>query len=167
MDGPPVTETFTHLVWTAVAGFGVGLLWRTRGWARLLSAPPVVAAAVHHTVNNYAGRNPGSQATQWLESLDGKAWAAPLICLAVAMIVDLRRLHRGKRAVPGVLLASERADGDSLAALLRYAAWRPPWSLLIVLRYIGPAARAVCAWPTSGVSSDGRCGRGEARQFSR
>ncbi|MEF9905830.1 RNase A-like domain-containing protein [Streptomyces sp. P9-A2] len=137
MAGPPVTETFTHLVWTATAGFGVGLLWRTRGWARLLSVPPIAAAAVHHTVNNYAGRKPGSQATQWLEFLDGKAWAAPLLCLAVAMAVDLHRLHRGKRTVPSVLLASERADGDSLAALLRYAAWRPPWSLLIVLRYVG------------------------------
>ncbi|CAL9554290.1 hypothetical protein SUDANB176_04512 [Streptomyces sp. enrichment culture] len=136
MAGPPVTETFTHLVWTAVAGFGVGLLWRTRGGMRLLSVPPVVAAVVHHTVNNYVARNPGGQAEQWLESLDGKAWAAPLVCLAVAMVVDLRRLHRGKRTVPGVLLASERADGDSAAALLRYASWRLPWSLLIVLRYV-------------------------------
>ncbi|WP_199924706.1 hypothetical protein [Streptomyces sp. WM6386] len=48
----------------------------------------------------------------------------------------LRQLHHGKRTVPGALLTSERADGDSLGALLRYAAWRPPWSLRLVLRYV-------------------------------
>ncbi|MGI5373768.1 RNase A-like domain-containing protein [Streptomyces sp. CA-251387] len=137
LGGPPVTETFTHLVWTALAGFGVGLFWRARGWVvRLLSVLPIVAAAVHHTVNNYAVEEHASRATRWLESLDGMAWAAPLVCLALAMVVDVRRLHRGKRTVPGVLLASERVDGDSPGALLRYAAWRPPWSLLIVLRYV-------------------------------
>jgi hypothetical protein len=136
LGGPAVTETFSHLVFTAMAGLGVGLLWRTRGRVRLLSALPVVAAAAYHTVNNYAVQKPTSQAAQWLDSLDGKAWAAPLVCLAIAMVVDLRHLHRGKRTVPGVLLASERADGDSIGALFRYAAWRPPWSLLIALRYV-------------------------------
>ncbi|WP_343997562.1 hypothetical protein [Streptomyces thermocarboxydovorans] len=52
------------------------------------------------------------------------------------MAVDVRRLQQGKRVVPAVLLSSERADGDSAAALLRYAAWRLPWTLLIVLRYV-------------------------------
>jgi hypothetical protein len=136
LGGPAVTETFSHLVFTAMAGLGVGLLWRTRGAVRLLSALPVVAAAAYHTVNNYAVQKPTSQAAQWLDSLDGKAWAAPLVCLAIAVVVDLRRLHRGKRAVPGVLLASELADGDSPGALLRYAAWRPPWSLQIALRFV-------------------------------
>ncbi|MGW1047696.1 PrsW family glutamic-type intramembrane protease [Streptomyces sp. NPDC002521] len=136
LGGPPVAQTFSHLVWTAMAGLGVGLLWRARGWLRLLSVLPMVAAAVHHTVNNYAVQKPASPARHWLDSLDAKAWAAPLICLAIAMVVDLRHIHRGKRSVQGVLLASERVDGDSLGALLRYAAWRLPWSLLIVLRYV-------------------------------
>ncbi|GHE15303.1 hypothetical protein GCM10010339_89510 [Streptomyces alanosinicus] len=136
MLGPPVTETFSHLVWTAMAGFGVGLLWRARGWLRLLSVVPLAAAAGYHTVNNYVVQKPTSQAAHWLDSLNGKAWAAPLVCLAVAMLADLRLIHRGKRTVPGVVLASERADGDSMGALLRYAFWRLPWSLLIVLRYV-------------------------------
>lgn len=136
LGGPPGTETFTHLVFTAMAGLGAGLLWRGRGLLRLLSALPIAAAATYHTVNNYAVQKPTSQAADWLESLDSKAWAAPLVCLAIAMAVDLRQLHRGKRTLPGVLLASERADGDSLAALLRYASWRLPWSLRITLRYV-------------------------------
>ncbi len=136
LGGPPVTETFTHLVFTAMAGFGVGLLWRARGWVRLLSTLPIAAAAVHHAVNNYAVQEHTGWAREWLESLDGLAWAAPLVCLAIAMAVDVRQLHHGKRTVPDVLLTSERAEGDSLGALLRYAAWRLPWSLLIVLRYV-------------------------------
>ncbi|MFD3484525.1 PrsW family glutamic-type intramembrane protease [Streptomyces sp. NPDC058665] len=88
----------------------------------------------------------GEAARQWLDELDAKAWAVPLVCLLVALAVDLRVLHRGKRTVPGVLLSAERADGDSVAALLRYSSWslsrrgawrRIPWSVLIVLRYVG------------------------------
>ncbi|MGW3141605.1 RNase A-like domain-containing protein [Streptomyces sp. NPDC001139] len=136
LGGRAVTQTFSHLVFTAMAGLGAGLLWRARGWVRLASALPIAAAVAYHTVNNYAVQEPAGPAGQWLEALDGKAWAAPLACLAVAGIVDLRQIHRGKRTVPGVLLTSERVDGDSLGALLRYAAWRPPWSLLIALRYV-------------------------------
>lgn len=136
LGGPPVTETFTHLVFTAMAGFGVGLLWRGHGWIRLLSILPIAAAAAHHTVNNYAVQEHSAGTRELLESLNGPAWAAPLVCLAIAMAADLRRLHRAKGTMPDVLLASERADGDSPGALLRYAAWRLPWSLLIVLRYV-------------------------------
>ncbi|GAA1426812.1 hypothetical protein GCM10009601_36730 [Streptomyces thermospinosisporus] len=136
MAGPTVTETFTHLVWTAVAGFGVGVLFRARGWARLLCVPPVLAAAGHHTLNNYAAERSRAQATDWLELANGTVWAWPLACMALAMAVDVRRLQQGKRAVPAVLLSLERADGDSAAALLRYAAWRLPWTLLIILRYV-------------------------------
>lgn len=128
--------TFSHLVWTATAGFGVGLLWRTRGWWRLLSVLPVALAITHHTLNNYAVTDSAGQATQWLETLDGKAWAMPLVCLTLALLLDLRQLNRAKRTVTGVLLTAERADGDGAAALVRYAAWRLPWSTLIALRFV-------------------------------
>ncbi|MFH8973576.1 PrsW family glutamic-type intramembrane protease [Streptomyces sp. NPDC017890] len=125
-SGPLGTETFTHLVGTAVAGLGVGLLWQTRGWRRLFAALPLLMASAHHMLNNYVAQEHGEQAREWLETLDAKAWAAPLVCLGVAMAVDARRLHHGKRTVPGVLLASERHDGDTLGSLLRYAAWCLP-----------------------------------------
>ncbi|MFI6946729.1 RNase A-like domain-containing protein [Streptomyces sp. NPDC050422] len=134
--GPQVAETFSHLVWTALAGLGVGLLWRTRGWARVLAALPVAAASAHHAVNNYAAEKSTEQAEQWLETLNELAWAAPLLCLAIAMTIDVYQLHSGKRTVPGVLTTAERADGDSAAAMLRYASWRPRWTLLVALRYI-------------------------------
>ncbi|MFC8999744.1 RNase A-like domain-containing protein [Streptomyces rochei] len=132
----PTTETFTHLVWTSVAGLGAGVLWRGRGWIRFLAVVPLLAASAHHTLNNYVVQEPGGSAGPWLETLDAHAWAAPLVCLAVAMAVDLRHLHRGKWTVPGILLASERAERDSVGALLRYATWHFPWSLLVTLRYV-------------------------------
>ncbi|MCM2412807.1 PrsW family glutamic-type intramembrane protease [Streptomyces sp. RKAG290] len=128
--------TFTHLVWTAMAGLGAGLLWRTRGWRRLLSLLPVAVAITHHTLNNYTASKPGGSTERWLENLDGKAWVMPLVCLALAMVVDLRHLHRAKCTVPGILLATERAEGDSAAALFRYACWRPPFSTLVALRFV-------------------------------
>ncbi|MEU8698543.1 PrsW family glutamic-type intramembrane protease [Streptomyces sp. NPDC048680] len=134
--GAQAAETFSHLVWTALAGLGVGLLWRTRGWVRVLAVVPVAAASAHHAVNNYAAEKSTEQAERWLETLDEKAWAVPLVCLAIAMTIDLHQLHRGKRTVPGVLLATERTDGDTAAAMLRYASWHPRWTLLIALRYI-------------------------------
>ncbi|WP_418957086.1 PrsW family intramembrane metalloprotease [Streptomyces tritici] len=134
--GGAVAETSSHLVWTSVVGLGVGWLFRTRGWVRLLGVVPFAAASVHHAVGNYAAQNPGEPTTGWSETLDAHAWVAPLVGLAIAVAVDLRRLHRGTRAVPDVLLTAERADGDSFAALLRYAAWHLPWSLVIALRYV-------------------------------
>lgn len=130
------TTTFSHLVWSATAGFGVGLLWRSRSWWRLLSVLPVALAITHHTLNNYAVTNAGGPTAHWLETLDGKAWALPPACLALALQLDLRQLHRAKHTVPGVLLTAEYADGDSAAALVRYAAWRLPWSTLLALRFV-------------------------------
>ncbi|MEU1468589.1 PrsW family glutamic-type intramembrane protease [Streptomyces sp. NPDC005761] len=144
MGQASASATFSHLVWTAMAALGVGVLLRGRGWQRLLSAVPIGGAVAYHTLNNYAAQHSEStDALRWLETLDAKAWMMPLLCLAAAMLVDLRRLHRGKRLIPGILLATERRDGDSAAALVRYAAWRPPWTLLIALRFIR-LRRALC-----------------------
>ncbi|MFG2405044.1 hypothetical protein ACGFR8_12060 [Streptomyces brevispora] len=127
-----------------MAALGVGVLVRGHGWQRLLSAVPIGGAVAYHTLNNYAAQhNESTDALHWLETLDAKAWMMPLLCLAAAMLVDLRQLHRGKRLIPGVLLATEHRDGDSAAALVRYAAWRPPWTLLIALRFIR-LRRALC-----------------------
>lgn len=144
MGQESASATFSHLVWTAMAALGVGVLLRGRGWQRLLSAMPIGAAIAYHTLNNYAAQqNESTGALRWLEKVDAKAWLIPLFCLAAAMLVDLRHLHRGKRLIPGVLLAAEHRDGDSASALVRYAAWRLPWSLLVALRFIR-LRRALC-----------------------
>ncbi|MEU8626747.1 PrsW family glutamic-type intramembrane protease [Streptomyces sp. NPDC048669] len=144
MGQEAASATFSHLVWTALAGLGVGVLLRGRGWIRLLAAVPVAGAIGYHTLNNYAAQHYDViGAVHWLEKLDAKSWLIPLICLSLAMIVDLRQLHHGKSRIPGVLLAGEREAGDSSAALIRYAAWRLPWTLLIAVRFVR-LRRALC-----------------------
>ncbi|WP_328873556.1 hypothetical protein OHT76_27660 [Streptomyces sp. NBC_00287] len=66
-----------------------------------------------------------------------------LLALLLAMTADMLCLHRGKRRVPGVLLAAERTDGDTAAALIRYASRRFPWTPLIALRFL-LLRRALC-----------------------
>ncbi|MFJ2707753.1 PrsW family glutamic-type intramembrane protease [Streptomyces sp. NPDC087428] len=144
MGQEAVSATFSHLVWTALAGLGVGVLLRGRGWTRLLAVVPVAGAIGYHTLNNYVAQHyDATGAVQWLEKLDAKSWLMPLVCLALAMLVDLRQLHHGKSRIPGVLLAAEREAGDSSAALIRYAAWRLPWTLLIAVRFVR-LRRALC-----------------------
>ncbi|MCT7351016.1 PrsW family intramembrane metalloprotease [Streptomyces sp. 15-116A] len=136
-SSPTATATFSHLVWTALAGLGVGLLWRLPRWAKPVAVVPVTLAVAHHTLNNYVAEN-GRREPQreWLEDIDNGLWLISLATLALAMLIDLRHVRRGKRNMPDVLLGSERSDGDSIAAVTRYAAWRLPWSLLIALRFV-------------------------------
>ncbi|MFJ2418255.1 PrsW family intramembrane metalloprotease [Streptomyces brevispora] len=144
MGQEAASATFSHLVWTALAGLGVGVLLRGRGWIRLLAVVPVAGAIGYHTLNNYVAQHyDATGAVQWLEKLDAKSWLMPLVCLALAMLVDLRQLHHGKSRIPGVLLAAEREAGDSSAALIHYAAWRLPWTLLIAVRFVR-LRRALC-----------------------
>ncbi|MFI6862356.1 hypothetical protein ACIBKZ_21105 [Streptomyces sp. NPDC050421] len=144
MGQEAASATFSHLVWTALAGFGVGVLLRGRGWTRLLAVVPVAGAIGYHTLNNYAAQHyDATGAVLWLEKLDAKSWLMPLVCLALAMLVDLRQVHNGKSRIPGVLLAGEREAGDSPAALIRYAAWHLPWTLLIAVRFVR-LRRALC-----------------------
>ncbi|GCB46339.1 hypothetical protein SNL152K_3637 [Streptomyces sp. NL15-2K] len=62
-----------------------------------MAAIPFAAVVAHHTLNNYAAAHPAGDADEWLETLSGKLWAAPLLALLVAMTADLACLHRGKR----------------------------------------------------------------------
>lgn len=141
--GDVLVPTFQHLVWTALAGLAVGVLWRARSWFKPLAVIPFGAAVAHHTVNNYVSGHRAGEAREWLESVDAKLWAAPLLALLLAMTADVIRLRRGKRRLPGILLAAERTHGDTAAALIRYASWRFPWTPLIALRFLR-LRRAVC-----------------------
>ncbi|MEU7061690.1 PrsW family glutamic-type intramembrane protease [Streptomyces sp. NPDC046197] len=141
--GDVTVATFSHLAWTAVTGLAIGILWRARGWWKPLAVVPFAAAAAHHTLTNYVIQHPGGHPERWLNSLDAKLWAAPLVALLLAMTADWACLHRAKSSLPGILLKTERADGDSAAALVRYAAWCLPWTTLIALRFVR-LRRALC-----------------------
>ncbi|MGW7688543.1 hypothetical protein ACWGMA_06580 [Streptomyces asiaticus] len=135
-DRAPAAATSPHLVYTAMAALGVGVLLRGRGWARALGVLPLAAASGLHMLTNYAAAHPlDRDAAERVDTFEGMLWAVPLVCLAVAMAVDLRQLWRGKAVVPGVLLQAERAGRTGLGALAAYGAWCVPWSTLIALRF--------------------------------
>ncbi|GHJ31556.1 hypothetical protein TPA0910_59890 [Streptomyces hygroscopicus subsp. sporocinereus] len=132
----PAAATSPHLVYTALAALGVGVLLRAKGWRRLLGVLPPVAAATLHALTNYAAAHPMDRdAASRVDTFEGALWAVPLVCLALAMAADLRQLWRAKACVPGVLVHAERAGRSGLGALASYGAWCVPWSTLITLRF--------------------------------
>ncbi|MFI0734991.1 PrsW family intramembrane metalloprotease [Streptomyces sp. NPDC021225] len=132
----PAAETSPHLVYTAAAALGVGILIRGRRWLRALGLVPIAAACAHHMLTNYAAAQPGARDTHSLvEDLNGILWTIPLAVLAIAMGADMWQIRRAKRTVPGVLLREERAGRTGLTALTGYGLWRVPWSTLIALRF--------------------------------
>ncbi|GGV20270.1 hypothetical protein GCM10010260_70480 [Streptomyces filipinensis] len=98
--GDVTVAAFSHLAWTAVTGLAVGILWRARGWWKPLAAVPFAAAVAHHTLTNYVIRHPGGHPERWLNSLDVKLWAAPVVALLLAMTADWACLHRAKSSLP-------------------------------------------------------------------
>ncbi|WP_184503212.1 hypothetical protein [Streptomyces botrytidirepellens] len=113
-----------HLVYTALAALGVGVLLPAKGWARVIGLLPPVAASVLHMLTNYAAAHPADQdAASRVDAFEGALWAGPLVCLAVAMVADLRQVRRGKAYAPDVLLPAEWAGRSGLSALAAYGAW--------------------------------------------
>ncbi|MEU1803022.1 DUF6883 domain-containing protein [Streptomyces sp. NPDC019937] len=135
-DFTPEAGTSPHLVYTTAAALGIGVLLSGRGWFRLLGPPLVAAATAHHMLSNYAAQRPTDHdATSPVDTFDGMLWVVPLLSLAVAAAIDLRRIRRSKRTVPGVVLHAELAGQSGFGALAGFAAWRVPWTALIALRF--------------------------------
>lgn len=126
--GEVAVGTFTHLVWSTVAGLGVRVLWRAKEWWKPLALLPLSAAVAHHTLNNYAATHARTPADDWLENLQPTLALAPPAAVLLAMTADFVTLHRAKRRLPDTLLPAERRDGDTIAAALHYATLRLPWT---------------------------------------
>ncbi|MCF4122698.1 PrsW family glutamic-type intramembrane protease [Antribacter sp. KLBMP9083] len=128
-------EPFHHLVWTALAGLGVGWFLRSRGPARLWGALPFVLACADHAATNYDISGSG---TSFFGDLAAAPYVAaqglrglwPVLALALAAWYDLRVLRRGAAAHPELL------DGLHARDLLRYAGLRPGWSTLVAWRFV-------------------------------
>lgn len=135
-----------HLVWTALAGLGLGLLLRMTGWWRLIGLAPLFYACVDHAVNNYAIATRHDGFVGWLlslaESLRNALPYLVLIGLVLAVGVDLFLVRTVRSAVPGVITALERRSRFGAFALLRYATLAAPWSTLVAARFV-LARRAV------------------------
>lgn len=60
-DRAPGVGASPHLVYTALAALGVGVLLRAKGWVRALGVLPPVAACVLHMLTNYAAAHPADR----------------------------------------------------------------------------------------------------------
>jgi len=139
----PEPETSVHLVWSALAGFGVGILFRMRGSIRLLGLLPFLLVSVDHAAHNYdltlTGKNLfGTIVAAPFVAAQPLRWLWPLVALGIALWIDLRTLQRGLTARPELLLAAERGRDwlGRLVAIPRYAAYGLPWTGLVAVRFV-------------------------------
>lgn len=137
-----------HLVWTAVAGLGLGLVVRLRGPRRWLGLLPLAYASLDHAANNYAIEHPdlGGFRGLSLDAMEGLRQALPVLvflALVLAGVLDVLALRRVRVAHPDLLLADERAGRPAALVLGRVALVAPPWTALIAMRFV-LARRALC-----------------------
>ncbi|GAB3760337.1 PrsW family glutamic-type intramembrane protease [Microlunatus parietis] len=128
-----------HLVWTALAGLGLGLLVRMRGWWRLLGLAPLLYASVDHAVNNYAIVSHHEGFVEWLlsvaEALRNLLPFLVLVGLVLAVGIDLFLLRSARRETEHLVTRAERSSKAGAFVLFRYATFGPPWSALVALRF--------------------------------
>ncbi|MBF8185536.1 PrsW family intramembrane metalloprotease [Nonomuraea sp. K274] len=139
---PAGPDTGFHIAWSALAGFGVGLLLRRRGPVRLLGLLPLVLVSAAHAAHNFDvpfGERDSAGAALVLPfvTVEPMLGVWPLLALGLAVWSDGRVLRRGKGANPGLLLAGEPPGGlSALAALGRYAMIRPPYTTMVAHRFM-------------------------------
>ncbi|GAB3248875.1 PrsW family glutamic-type intramembrane protease [Kineosporia babensis] len=121
-----------HLVWSAVAGLGIGLLLRGPGRFRLLGPLLVLLVSLDHALVNYALTHPGSSLTSLAGYSQDLRWIWPLLALAAAVALDHQVLSRMRQAHPAPL-AAEQAGAQGL---IRFAGLGLPWTPLLFTRYL-------------------------------
>ncbi|MFC7619196.1 PrsW family glutamic-type intramembrane protease [Microlunatus sp. GCM10028923] len=128
-----------HLVWTALAGLGLGLLVRMRGWWRLIGLAPLLYASVDHAVNNYAIGTYHEGFVGWLlsvaEALRNVLPFLVLVGLVLAVGIDLFLLRSVRSRTGHLVTEAERNSKAGGFVLFRYAAFGPPWSALVAIRF--------------------------------
>jgi hypothetical protein len=152
------TSINQHLAWSAVAGFGVGLLVRRRGRVRLLAPLLVLLVGADHAAYNYDALRGGAGGPGHLlaapfvasQPLTG-LW--PFLALVAAVVLDRRLLSRLQAQAGQLRLRRESGGAEGAAALARYATQGMPWTLLVVPRFVQVRRAALYARerePTAG-----------------
>jgi hypothetical protein len=135
------TGTNVHLVWTALAGLGVGVWFRVRGPARWAGPALVVLAGADHASYNYdvapgADSGIGDVLTAPFVFAQPVLWLWVVVALAVAVVVDTRVLRAARAAAPPLRLRREGGGLGGARTLARYARLGLPWTGLLVLRFV-------------------------------
>ena len=130
-----------HVVWSTLAGLGLGLLLRSTGWWRLLGLTLILFAGYDHAGHNArldSNRDPVFETLGVVSDLlEPLTWAVPLVSIVVAVVLDGRVLACQRDLHPELLLAGETASpGSGLLALARFVFVRPPWTALVGIRFV-------------------------------
>lgn len=129
----PSPDTNLHLVWSALAGLGLGLLIRGSALQRLAGAALIVFPWLDHAAFNHDVVNPEEGGLIGLVAgplafLRHALWLYPLLALGLATFLDRRTLLAAKRDWPDTLTGPERAGRGSFAALSGFAFAGLPWT---------------------------------------
>ena len=128
-----------HLVWTALAGLGIGIVVRMRGWRRWLGLLPLIYASIDHAASNYAiSGKAGGAAEVLLAGMEVFRNGLPVVVLLALVgttVIDVLTVRRVRAAHPELLLTDERAGRPAIQALGRFAFVAPPWTALAALRF--------------------------------
>ena len=129
-------DTVQHLVWTALAAFGLGWLFQHRGRTRWLGLLPLIVVTTDHL--NYNRRAVGgasglvSDAVAWL---GGLLPALLVVALVAGTVADHLVLARARTRHPDVLLSGEASSGLNPTRLLGFARLAPRWTAVLAWRF--------------------------------
>ena len=132
-------DTVQHLVWTALAGLGIGWFVRRRDGLRWLGVVPFVVACLDHMNYNlraFDGPGSGSFPSDAVAWLGARLATLLVVALVGATLLDRWQLSRVRPDHPEVLLPRERPDGLGPGPLVRRALVGPPWSTLVTWRFV-------------------------------
>jgi hypothetical protein len=131
--------TNLHLAWSALAGLGIGLLIRGRGWSRLGGPVLILLAGADHAAYNFDLSHPGdtgvgARIAAPFVTAQPLLWLWPLLALVVAVALDLRWLRRAQAVGPDLRLRREH-HGQATAQLAGYSLQGLPWTPLVIARF--------------------------------
>ena len=134
-----LTDFHRHLVWSAVAGLGVGVLFRVRSRLRWLGALLWLWAGFDHVFANFAlssqkihGFFAVAAVFSALTGFGQWATLALAVGIAVACLYDAKTQQRALREAPELWLAEEKQLGFPFGSILAFLK-RPPrlWGAII------------------------------------
>ncbi len=145
--GDPMPAT-SHLVWSALAGVGIGWLCTHRGPSRFAGLLPLVYVCFDHAWYNYlvtaGGVDDGS--TSPLDWLHNHLGLAAFLALVAATVLDRIRLARLRTAHPEALLPGEMPGGVFSRPLFALAGAALPWTGAVASRFARARRSALYAW---------------------
>ncbi len=137
-----------HMVWSSIAGLGIGLFFKTKTRFRILALLLVAVAGVDHAVWNYQATesllNAGfydTYGTSLIEPLTNifqparpAFWIWPLVAITTATIIDITALRR-TRSNLARYIRIEPTLTQRFASNIAYAKLKPFWTIPIIWRY--------------------------------